>query len=123
MDRAHRLGQMKDVVVYRLICTSTIEENILQRAKEKKTVQQLVMTGDASKGDLFAPDEVISLLVEDKSKIPMMHDRKNGTAKLMLKMDDGYENENDVKNGLCYKNNEEDLKMHNSKCKKRRILG
>lgn len=40
MDRAHRLGQTKQVTVYRLICKGTIEERILQRAKEKSEVSQ-----------------------------------------------------------------------------------
>lgn len=40
MDRAHRLGQTKQVTVYRLICQGTIEERILQRAKEKSEVCQ-----------------------------------------------------------------------------------
>lgn len=39
MDRAHRLGQTKQVTVYRLICKGTIEERILQRAKEKSEVR------------------------------------------------------------------------------------
>jgi hypothetical protein len=39
MDRAHRLGQTKQVTVYRLICKGTIEERILQRAKEKNEVR------------------------------------------------------------------------------------
>lgn len=38
MDRAHRLGQTKQVTVYRLICKGTIEERILQRACEKSEV-------------------------------------------------------------------------------------
>ena len=38
MDRAHRLGQTKQVTVYRLIVRGTIEERILQRAKEKSEV-------------------------------------------------------------------------------------
>jgi DNA helicase INO80 len=33
MDRAHRLGQTRQVTVYRLICKGTIEERILQRAR------------------------------------------------------------------------------------------
>ena len=33
MDRAHRLGQTKQVTVYRLICKGTIEERILERAR------------------------------------------------------------------------------------------
>lgn len=40
MDRAHRLGQTKQVTVYRLICKGTIEERILQRAREKSEVSQ-----------------------------------------------------------------------------------
>ena len=38
MDRAHRLGQTKQVTVYRLIVQGSIEERILQRAKEKSEV-------------------------------------------------------------------------------------
>lgn len=65
MDRAHRLGQTKDVTVYRLICKETVEEKILQRASQKSTVQQLVMTGGHVQGDLLAPEDVLSLLVDD----------------------------------------------------------
>jgi hypothetical protein len=39
MDRAHRLGQTKQVTVYRLICKGTIEERIVERAKEKSEVR------------------------------------------------------------------------------------
>ena len=38
MDRAHRLGQTKQVTVYRLVVKGTIEERILQRAREKSEV-------------------------------------------------------------------------------------
>ncbi|CAO2831684.1 unnamed protein product [Amaranthus hypochondriacus] len=65
MDRAHRLGQTKDVTVYRLICKDTVEEKILQRASQKSTVQQLVMTGGHVQGDLLAPEDVVSLLIDD----------------------------------------------------------
>ncbi|KAL1821631.1 hypothetical protein DCAR_0418060 [Daucus carota subsp. sativus] len=65
MDRAHRLGQTKDVTVYRLICKETVEEKILQRASQKSTVQQLVMTGGHVQGDLLAPEDVLSLLIDD----------------------------------------------------------
>ncbi|KAK4775981.1 hypothetical protein SAY87_023942 [Trapa incisa] len=65
MDRAHRLGQTKDVTVYRLICKETVEEKILQRAGQKNAVQQLVMTGKHVQGDLLAPEDVVSLLLDD----------------------------------------------------------
>jgi len=38
MDRVHRLGQTKQVTVYRLITKSTIEERILLRAQQKHEV-------------------------------------------------------------------------------------
>lgn len=39
MDRAHRLGQTRQVTVYRLITKNTIEERILKRAQEKAKVR------------------------------------------------------------------------------------
>ncbi|KAL0848272.1 hypothetical protein Bca101_021519 [Brassica carinata] len=66
MDRAHRLGQTRDVTVYRLICKETVEEKILHRASQKNTVQQLVMTGGHVQGDdVFGTADVVSLLMDD----------------------------------------------------------
>jgi DNA helicase INO80 len=45
MDRAHRLGQTKQVTVYRLLVRGTIEERMRHRAKQKEQVQQVVMEG------------------------------------------------------------------------------
>ena len=45
MDRAHRLGQTKQVTVYRLITKGTIEERIRKRALQKEEVQRVVITG------------------------------------------------------------------------------
>ena len=38
MDRSHRLGQTRQVTVYRLITKNTVEERILARAQEKSKV-------------------------------------------------------------------------------------
>ncbi|XP_077116962.1 chromatin-remodeling ATPase INO80 [Ranitomeya variabilis] len=66
MDRAHRLGQTKQVTVYRLICKGTIEERILQRAKEKSEIQRVVISGGNFKPDTLKPKEVVSLLLDDE---------------------------------------------------------
>ncbi|KAF2086928.1 hypothetical protein K490DRAFT_43289 [Saccharata proteae CBS 121410] len=47
MDRAHRLGQTKQVTVYRLITAGTIEERIRKRALQKEEVQRVVISGGA----------------------------------------------------------------------------
>ncbi|XP_063803421.1 chromatin-remodeling ATPase INO80 [Pseudophryne corroboree] len=66
MDRAHRLGQTKQVTVYRLICKGTIEERILQRAKEKSEIQRVVISGGNFKPDTLKPKEVVGLLLDDE---------------------------------------------------------
>ncbi len=72
MDRAHRLGQTKQVTVYRLICKGTIEERILERAKEKSEIQRMVIQGGSFKGIMkpneLRPKEVVSLLLDDDIK-------------------------------------------------------
>lgn len=50
MDRAHRLGQTKEVTVYRLITAGTIEERIRLRALQKEEVQRVVIQGGAPGG-------------------------------------------------------------------------
>jgi len=67
MDRAHRLGQTRQVTVYRLICKGTIEERILQRAREKSEIHRMVIQGGSfkGKGGDLRPKEVVSLLLDD----------------------------------------------------------
>lgn len=44
MDRAHRLGQTRQVTVYRLITKGTIDERIVQLARVKKDVSSVFLT-------------------------------------------------------------------------------
>eukprot|EP01017_Pseudomicrothorax_dubius_P009245 TRINITY_DN13107_c0_g1_i1.p1 TRINITY_DN13107_c0_g1~~TRINITY_DN13107_c0_g1_i1.p1 ORF type:complete len:997 (-),score=305.63 TRINITY_DN13107_c0_g1_i1:149-3079(-) len=64
-DRAHRIGQTKDVSVYRLVTKSTIEERIVRRAQQKQHVQATVYSGGAFKADVFKPQEVMALLFDE----------------------------------------------------------
>lgn len=77
MDRAHRLGQTKQVTVYRLICKGTIEERILQRAREKSEIQRMVISGGNFKPDILKPKEVVSLLLDDE-EIETKYRQKKG---------------------------------------------
>ncbi|KAM3424960.1 hypothetical protein BST61_g6931 [Cercospora zeina] len=43
MDRAHRIGQTKDVEVYKMVSEKTVEENILRRANQKSLLDQTVI--------------------------------------------------------------------------------
>ncbi|XP_022083274.1 DNA helicase INO80-like isoform X2 [Acanthaster planci] len=76
MDRAHRLGQTKQVTVYRLICKGTIEEKILQRAREKSEIQRMVITGGQFKPEQLKPKEVVSLLLDDEEIERKFHEQQ-----------------------------------------------
>ncbi|KAI0338740.1 hypothetical protein BDW22DRAFT_1362441 [Trametopsis cervina] len=50
-DRAHRIGQTKPVLIFRLVTAHTVETKIMQRASEKRKLEALVI----AKGKFRAP--------------------------------------------------------------------
>ena len=44
-DRCHRIGQTRDVHIYRLISTKTVEENILKKANQKRLLSDMTIEG------------------------------------------------------------------------------
>ena len=63
-DRAHRIGQNRDVYVYRMMTKGTIEQRIVKRAQQKQTVQSTVYDGATAKTDVFKPHDVIIKLTQ-----------------------------------------------------------
>jgi superfamily II DNA/RNA helicase len=55
-DRAHRIGQTREVHIYRLVSEGTIEENILRKAQQRKDLDSLVI----NKGN-FSEDGLLSM--------------------------------------------------------------
>ncbi|KAL0212280.1 hypothetical protein RCL1_005906 [Eukaryota sp. TZLM3-RCL] len=74
MDRAHRLGQTKQVTVYRLICRNTIEERILERAQIKDRIQSLVLTSQL--GEKMSEQSAKELLMGDEE----LHEKESMEA-------------------------------------------
>ncbi|KAK9068504.1 hypothetical protein SSX86_012618 [Deinandra increscens subsp. villosa] len=52
-DRCHRIGQTREVHIYRLISESTIEENILKKAKQKRALDDLVIQSGEYNTEFF----------------------------------------------------------------------
>ena len=61
-DRAHRIGQTKMVVVYRLIAKGTIEEKIQELQESKRALSEQVIQGDAGQLGGMSKEDFISLL-------------------------------------------------------------
>lgn len=71
MDRAHRLGQTKQVTVYRLITRNSIEERMRQRAKQKDEIHRVVIAGGEFKElEAIKPNQkdIASLLLEEQDE-------------------------------------------------------
>ncbi len=62
VDRAHRLGQTRPVMVYRLVAQGTIEEKVMALKERKSAVFDAVLGGDSLSSAAFGADEIRSLL-------------------------------------------------------------
>ncbi|KAJ2901737.1 ISWI chromatin-remodeling complex ATPase ISW2 [Zalerion maritima] len=72
MDRAHRIGQTKQVVVYRFVTENAIEEKVLERAAQKLRLDQLVIQqGRAQIAAKAAAnkDELLSMIQHGADKV------------------------------------------------------
>ncbi|CAJ2502300.1 Uu.00g096940.m01.CDS01 [Anthostomella pinea] len=72
MDRAHRIGQTKQVVVYRFVTENAIEEKVLERAAQKLRLDQLVIQqGRAHPGAKgpAAKDELLTMIQHGAEKV------------------------------------------------------
>jgi superfamily II DNA or RNA helicase len=62
VDRTHRIGQDKPVVVYRLVAKDTIEEKVMALKAEKAALFEGVMSGTRAEGTGLTADEIRELL-------------------------------------------------------------
>ena len=62
-DRAHRIGQEKQVTVYRMIAKGTIEEKILDLQEQKKYLADAILEGRSESVMNLSADELRALLI------------------------------------------------------------
>jgi superfamily II DNA or RNA helicase len=60
-DRAHRIGQERPVMVYRLVASDTVEERILELQKRKREIAE-VAVGEAGRAAALTREDLLNLL-------------------------------------------------------------
>lgn len=66
-DRCHRIGQTRDVHIYRLVSEHTIEANILKKANQKQMLDDVVIQEGEFTTDYFNKISVRDVLGEDSA--------------------------------------------------------
>lgn len=105
-DRCHRIGQTRDVHIYRFVSEHTIESNILKKANQKRQLDNVVIQkGDfttdyfskLSVGDLFGA-EATNVIGADSAKPLLLEDSEaSKNPKSLEKLLAQAEDEDDVK--------------------------
>ncbi|WP_312994625.1 DEAD/DEAH box helicase [Chryseobacterium flavum] len=62
IDRSYRIGQTKNVIAVRMICSNTVEEKILTLQKRKKHLAQQLLKADGSNFQGFSKQELMNIL-------------------------------------------------------------
>ncbi|PRD56124.1 DEAD/DEAH box helicase [Sphingobacterium gobiense] len=62
IDRSYRIGQQKNVMAIRLICTDTVEEKIMRLQKKKNTLAQALIKTDKSLLDGLSKHDLLEIL-------------------------------------------------------------
>ncbi|KAF2020938.1 hypothetical protein BU24DRAFT_361508 [Aaosphaeria arxii CBS 175.79] len=72
MDRAHRIGQTKQVVVFRFVSENAIEEKVLERAAQKLRLDQLVIQQGRAQQPVknaASKDELLTMIQHGAEKV------------------------------------------------------
>jgi len=62
-DRAHRIGQDRPVMVYRLVAKDTVEERVLDLQRRKRAIAEAALSGDTgATAAAITREEILALL-------------------------------------------------------------
>lgn len=67
-DRCHRIGQTRDVHIYRLVSEKTIEVNILKKANQKRMLSDMAIEGGNFTTSFFKSSTIKDLFTMDQSE-------------------------------------------------------
>ena len=96
-DRCHRIGQTRDVHIYRFVSEYTIESNILRKANQKRMLDDVVIQEGEFTTDYFTKLDVRDMINEDvregddeasKAMDRVLDTRASGSARVFESVED-----------------------------------
>jgi helicase SWR1 len=104
-DRCHRIGQTRDVHIYRLVSEHTIEANILRKANQKRMLDDVVIQEGEFTTDYFNKMSVQDVLGNEST----LMDGDAAASAAMDRVLGGPNNEQDVQRVLAQAEDKEDV--------------
>ena len=80
MDRAHRIGQTRNVQVYRIIASNSVDEKIMKLQETKLAISQAIVNTDNSTMYSMRTDRLLDIFTLERSE----EDTANETAEDLL---------------------------------------
>ncbi|KAL3423736.1 SNF2 family domain-containing protein [Phlyctema vagabunda] len=105
-DRAHRIGQTRDVHIYRLVSEHTIEANILRKANQKRMLDDVVIQEGEFTTDYFNKISVRDVIGEQSS---LLDGDEVANAAMDRVLGGGPNNSTDVQRVLAHAEDREDV--------------
>lgn len=97
-DRCHRIGQTKDVHIYRLISKNTVEENILKKANQKRLLGDLTIDGGSFDVSYFKKNNIRELFDQNSTMEDFVRERNEYQQQLELNRSTNTNNTNQENN-------------------------
>lgn len=108
-DRCHRIGQTRDVHIYRFVSEHTIESNILKKANQKRQLDNVVIQKGDFTTDYFSKLSVGDLFGAEASKVI----GANSAKPLLLEDSEANKNPKSLEKLLAQAEDEDDVKAAN----------
>ncbi|XP_069507730.1 helicase SRCAP isoform X2 [Ambystoma mexicanum] len=110
-DRCHRIGQTRDVHIYRLISERTVEENILKKANQKRMLGDMAIEGGNFTTAFFQQQTIRDLFEMPTDEVPKKEGDVTFKAFSQEEVDLGPTKQSQIlEQALCKAEDEEDIR-------------
>jgi len=109
-DRCHRIGQTRDVHIYRFVSEFTIEENIFRKANQKRLLDNVVITEGNFTSDFFNKVDWRDMLGDD-IPLPLIPEHTAGDVGHGARVEQAFAAAEDMEDAIAAKRAQKEMEV------------